>query len=421
MLEFDDEELPTSADIKVIGVGGGGGNALNTMISEGIKDVEFIAANTDLQALENNLADMKLQLGRNLTNGLGAGADPEIGRDSALEDQGKIAEALEGADMVFVTAGMGGGTGTGGAPVIANIARDVGALTVGVVTKPFQFEGSKRQRQATQGIKKLKDAVDTLVTIPNQRLLDISDEETTMLNAFKRADEVLLNAVQGISDLVTVSGLINVDFADVRTVMQSQGLALMGKGRSEGPSKAVEAAEQAVSSPLLEDVSIDGATGILINFTGAVDVKLQEINDAVSRIEESAHEDAHIIFGHTVDEELEDELQITVIATGFETSSEESTGGPSQGQAAGSGAPQQRRISATRDNQDEETFREGRSTNSPEPGQPSDEDDEKKRRARFASNSSSGSVEPATGGLTPSEEEEMDVPTFLRKKENKNS
>ena len=320
MLEFDDEDLGHAARIKVFGVGGGGGNAINTMITEGIRNVEFIAANTDVQALDNNLAPLKIQLGAGLTKGLGAGANPEIGRNSALEDQARISESLEGADMVFVTAGMGGGTGTGAAPVIANIAREAGALTVGVVTKPFQFEGRKRLRQAEEGIRSLATAVDTLIIIPNQRLLAISGDQTTILDAFKTADEVLLHAVQGISDLITVPGLINVDFADVCTIMNSKGLALMGTGQASGPSRAIDAAEMAISSPLLEDVSIEGATGILVNLTGGLDVTLAEVNESISLIEQAAHEDANIIFGNVIDESLRDEVKITVIATGFDHS-----------------------------------------------------------------------------------------------------
>ena len=318
MLVFDETELPQTARIKVIGVGGGGGNAINTMISEGIRNVDFVAANTDIQALENNLAGTKIQLGAGLTKGLGAGANPDVGRSSALEDQARIAECLQQSDMVFVTAGMGGGTGTGAAPVIANIAREQGALTVGVVTKPFQFEGRRRLRQAEEGIRNLANAVDTLIIIPNQRLLAISGDHTTILEAFKKADEVLLHAVQGISDLITVPGLINVDFADVRTIMNGKGLALMGTGAASGPSRALEAAETAISSPLLEDVSIEGATGILVNLTGGLDVTLSELNEALSLIEQAAHEDAQIIFGNVIDESLRDEVKITVIATGFD-------------------------------------------------------------------------------------------------------
>jgi len=307
------------AKIKVVGVGGGGGNALNTMILAGLTGVDFIAANTDCQALQHNRAATKIQLGAMVTKGLGAGANPEIGRQAALEDREKIAAALEGADMVFVTAGMGGGTGTGGAPIIADIARGVGALTVGVVTKPFMFEGKRRLKQADHGIAELKNAVDTLITIPNQRLLAVADEKTTLLDTFKKADEVLLNAVQGISDLITIPGLINVDFADVRTIMSNMGVALMGTGTATGETRALVAARAAVESPLLEDVQIDGATGILINITGGGNMTLVEVNQACSLIQEAAHEDANIIFGSVIDDAMVDRLKITVIATGFTT------------------------------------------------------------------------------------------------------
>ncbi|HYR18321.1 MAG TPA: cell division protein FtsZ [Myxococcales bacterium] len=314
---MDEFETDLGAKIKVIGVGGGGGNALNTMILAGLTGVDFIAANTDCQALQNNRAHTKIQLGAQVTKGLGAGANPEIGRQAALEDKARILAALEGADMVFVTAGMGGGTGTGGAPVIAELARSVGALTVGVVTKPFLFEGKRRLKQAESGLAELKNAVDTLITIPNQRLLAIADEKTTLLDTFKKADEVLLNAVQGISDLITIPGLINVDFADVRTIMSSMGVALMGTGTASGEGRALAAARQAVESPLLEDVQIDGATGILINITGGPDMTLVEVNQACSLIQEAAHEDANIIFGSVISDEMGDKLKITVIATGF--------------------------------------------------------------------------------------------------------
>jgi cell division protein FtsZ len=314
---MDEFESELGAKIKVIGVGGGGGNALNTMILAGLTGVDFIAANTDCQALQNNRAPTKIQVGAQVTKGLGAGANPEIGRQAALEDKARILAALEGADMVFVTAGMGGGTGTGGAPVIADLARSVGALTVGVVTKPFLFEGKRRLKQAESGLAELKNAVDTLITIPNQRLLAIADEKTTLLDTFKKADEVLLNAVQGISDLITIPGLINVDFADVRTIMSSMGVALMGTGTAAGEGRALLAARQAVESPLLEDVQIDGATGILINITGGPDMTLVEVNQACSLIQEAAHEDANIIFGSVISDEMADKLKITVIATGF--------------------------------------------------------------------------------------------------------
>ncbi|MCA1828695.1 MAG: cell division protein FtsZ [Myxococcales bacterium] len=310
-------EPDLGAKIKVVGVGGGGGNALNTMIMAGLTGVDFIAANTDCQALHHNRASGKIQLGAQVTKGLGAGANPEIGRQAALEDRDRILAALEGADMVFVTAGMGGGTGTGGAPIIADLARSVGALTVGVVTKPFVFEGKRRLKQAEHGISELKGAVDTLITIPNQRLLAVADQNTTLLDTFKKADEVLLNAVQGISDLITIPGLINVDFADVRTIMSNMGVALMGTGSATGPERALIAAKMAIESPLLEDVQIDGATGILINITGGGNMTLVEVNQACSLIQEAAHEDANIIFGSVIDDEMGDEIKITVIATGF--------------------------------------------------------------------------------------------------------
>ncbi len=316
LLEFDDNH--NHARIKVIGVGGGGGNAINTMITCRLEGVDFVAANTDLQALESNQAQIKIPLGNRLTKGLGAGANPEIGRNAAMEDRDRIAEVLQGADMVFVTAGMGGGTGTGAAPVIAEVARELGALTVGVVTKPFGFEGKKRRRHAEEGILNLARAVDTLITIPNERLLSVAGQKTTMLDAFRKADDVLLNAVQGISDLITIPGLINVDFADVKTIMSSMGRALMGTGRACGERRAIEAAQQAISSPLLEDVSITGATGILINITGGPDLTLFEVNEASSLIQEAAHEDANIIFGSVIDSNIVDEVRITVIATGFD-------------------------------------------------------------------------------------------------------
>jgi cell division protein FtsZ len=318
LLEFD-EQPANQPKIKVIGVGGGGGNAINTMIESRLDGVEFIAANTDIQALDANQAPMKITLGgSSLTRGLGAGANPEVGRNAALEDITKLTEYLQNADMVFVTAGMGGGTGTGAAPIIAQVARECGALTVGVVTKPFGFEGRKRRRQAEEGIAQLAASVDTLITIPNDRLLSIAGQKTTMLDAFRKADEVLLNAVQGISDLITVSGLINVDFADVRTIMKEMGRALMGTGRAVGERRAIEAAQQAISSPLLEDVSITGATGILINITGGPDLTLFEVNEAATLIQEAAHEDANIIFGSVIDASFVDEVRITVIATGFD-------------------------------------------------------------------------------------------------------
>ncbi|MCA9543905.1 MAG: cell division protein FtsZ, partial [Myxococcales bacterium] len=306
----------SGAKLKVIGVGGGGGNAVATMLTSGLKGVDFIVANTDAQALEHSGAPIKLQIGGGLTKGLGAGANPDVGRDAALEDQRLIGEALGGADMVFVTAGMGGGTGTGAAPVIARAAREQGALTVGVVTRPFNFEGKARRRRADAGIEALAAEVDTLVVIPNQRLLAISDGQTTMLDAFKLADQVLFDAVMGISDLITNHGMINVDFADVRTIMANQGMALMGTGRASGPNRALEAAQEAISSPLLDNVSIQGARGILINFTGGTDLRMAEIEEAASLVEDAAHEDVNLIFGTVIDETMSDEIKITVIATG---------------------------------------------------------------------------------------------------------
>lgn len=317
MFEFAEDNALQGAKIKVIGVGGSGGNAINTMIRMGLSGVEFIAANTDKQALEASLASTKVQLGAELTKGLGAGSNPEVGRGAAMEDYAKISELLSGADMVFVTAGMGGGTGTGAAPVIAKIAKEVGALTVGVVTKPFMFEGKKRMKQANQGLSNLRDNVDSLITIPNNRLLNIAGESLSMLETFKKADEVLLNAVQGISDLINHTGLINSDFADVKTIMQNKGLALMGIGVATGDRRAVEAATAAISSPLLEDVSINGATGIIINITGGSNLKIHEVNEATTLIMEAAHEDAEIIFGTVIDENMKDAVKVTVIATGL--------------------------------------------------------------------------------------------------------
>jgi cell division protein FtsZ len=315
---FEIEQLASQgAKIKVVGVGGSGCNAVNTMIKMGLEGVEFITANTDRQALDASLAGTKLAIGQELTKGLGAGANPEIGRKAALEDYAKISEILAGADMVFITAGMGGGTGTGAAPVFAKIAKEIGALTVGVVTKPFIFEGKKRMKHAQQGISMLRENVDSLIMIPNQRLLAVAGATLSMIDAFKRADEVLLNAVQGISDLINNTGLINSDFADVRTIMQNKGLALMGIGHGEGEHRAVEAATNAISSPLLEDVSIEGATGIIINITGSSSLSISEVNEATTLIMEAAHEDAEIIFGTVIDESLKDQVKVTVIATGL--------------------------------------------------------------------------------------------------------
>ena len=316
MLEFvENNEL--TAKIKVIGIGGGGGNAVNTMIAAGLSGADFIAANTDAQALKANASSIKIQLGEQITRGLGAGANPEVGKKSALEDREKIREILEGSDMVFITAGLGGGTGTGAAPVIAQIAKEVGALTVAVVTKPFIFEGNRRMKQADEGLRELKAVVDTVITIPNQRLLAVAGKSTSMLDAFKKVDEVLLQAVKGISDLINVHGLINVDFADVKTIMSEMGMALMGTGMAEGENKALEAAQKAISSPLLEDIKIEGARGLLINVAGGKDMSIFEVNEAAEKIKSEAHPDANIIFGAVIDDTLGDKMMVTVIATGL--------------------------------------------------------------------------------------------------------
>jgi cell division protein FtsZ len=317
-IEFADEQAQYEARIKVVGVGGSGGNAVNTMINFGLEGVEFIVVNTDAQALNSNAAPTKLPIGQNITRGLGAGADAEKGRKAALEDVQRIKELINGADMVFVTAGMGGGTGTGAAPVIAQIAREEGALTVGVVTKPFLFEGRQRARRAEIGLAMLSEQVDTLITIPNQKLLLLGDDDLTFIDACRKADEVLFQAVKGISDLITQNGIVNVDFADVKTVMSSMGRALMGTGVAKGQNRARLAAEMAVTSPLLDDISVEGATGVLINIVGGPDLKMKEIQEAASLVQEQAHEDANIIFGASIDETLGENVKVTVIATGFD-------------------------------------------------------------------------------------------------------
>ncbi|HTK89865.1 MAG TPA: cell division protein FtsZ [Verrucomicrobiae bacterium] len=315
MFAMDDER--EVAKIKVIGLGGGGSNAVNRMMAAKFTGVDFIVANTDLQALRSSPAPQKIQLGARLTSGLGAGSNPEVGRNAAQEDKDTIKSMLEGADMVFVTAGLGGGTGTGAAPVVAAIAKDLGILTVAVVTKPFHFEGRRRQQQAESGMSDLRNVVDTLITIPNQRLLAVVDRGTPLMEAFKVADTVLLQAVQGISDLILVPGLINLDFADVRTIMSGMGMALMGAGTGKGQNRALDAAQKAVASPLLDETSIEGARGILINFTGGPDMAIHEVEEAAKIVQEAAHEEANIIFGAVIDDSLQDEVRITVIATGF--------------------------------------------------------------------------------------------------------
>ncbi|KJS19252.1 MAG: cell division protein FtsZ [Clostridiaceae bacterium BRH_c20a] len=316
MLEFD-VDIHQFAQIKVIGVGGGGSNAINRMIAAGLKGVEFIAVNTDAQALYLSQAEIKIQIGTKLTRGLGAGANPEIGKNAAEESRDELVKALKGADMVFVTAGMGGGTGTGAAPVVAEIAKEIGALTVGVVTKPFTFEGKKRSQQAVTGAGNLKEKVDTLITIPNDRLLQVVDKNTSINEAFRIADDVLRQGVQGISDLIAVPGLINLDFADVKTIMHNTGSALMGIGTAKGENRAVSAARNAISSPLLE-TSIEGAKGVLLNITGGAGLSLFEVNEAAEIIADAADPEANIIFGAVIDENLQEEIRVTVIATGFD-------------------------------------------------------------------------------------------------------
>ena len=362
---FELEEERQAAKIKVIGLGGGGSNAVNRMIGAQFTGVEFAVANTDLQALRASPAVVKLQLGARLTAGLGAGSDPEIGKNAALEDRERIQKVIEGADMVFVTAGLGGGTGTGSAPVVAAVAKELGILTVAVVTKPFTFEGRKRALQAEAGMAELRAVVDTLIAIPNQRLLAVVDRGTPLLEAFKVADTVLLQAVQGISDLILVPGLINLDFADVRTIMSGMGMALMGAGVGRGEHRAIDAAQKAVASPLLDDTSIEGAKGILINFTGGSDLSIHEVEEAARIVQEAAHEEANIIFGAVIDPTLEDEVRITVIATGFAERKEVAGPGPKVVEIAkgprGTAQPSKewrRRISEVRGDADTASYEE---------------------------------------------------------------
>jgi len=314
--EFD-EKMDQGAKIKVIGVGGGGSNAVNTMISARVEGIEFIVANTDAQALRFSQAPMRVQLGTKLTKGLGAGANPEVGREAAREDRARLAELLQGADMVFIATGLGGGTGTGAAPVIAEVAREIGALTVAVVTKPFSFEGNQRMRKAEEGVEELKKVVDSLILIPNDRLSGLAGKTMGILDAFKPADDVLRQAVQGISDLITTHGMINVDFADVQAAMSERGMAMMGIGRAEGENRACEAARQAISSPLLEDIDISGAKGVLVNISGSSSMTMDDYQEVANIIHEKVHEDANIFIGLVINEELGDRIQVTAIATGF--------------------------------------------------------------------------------------------------------
>jgi cell division protein FtsZ len=403
LLEFEDAgEL--KARIRVIGVGGAGGNALDTMIRSGLGGCEFIVANTDAQALQHKLAPVKVQLGVGVTRGLGCGANPERGRAAAMEDRDRLRGLLEGSDMVFVTAGMGGGTGTGAAPIIAEVARELGALTVGVVTKPFPFEGRQRQRHAERGLEELHRVVDTLITIPNQRLLALAGKDTPMMDSFHLADEVLLNAVRGISDLITVHGLINLDFADVRTIMNEMGLALMGTGLGVGENRAKDAAYAAISSPLLEDVSIDGARGVLINITGGPDMTLWEVNEASSLVQEAAHEDANIIFGAVIDENAAPgEIRVTVIATGLD--GERLHIGDRDGVQASDRGGDRASVSELRPLR--------REAPAPAEAPPAVA---RETAAPAADPHPPRSTEPADDGFVSPFEDELDVPTFLRRR-----
>jgi cell division protein FtsZ len=393
MIEFVDAS--GGARIKVVGVGGAGGNAVNTMIAAGLPGVDFIAANTDAQAIRANLSPVKMQLGEKLTRGLGAGGNPEIGKRAAQEDIERLREVLEGADMIFITAGMGGGTGTGAAPVVAKVAKELGSLTVGVVTKPFVFEGKRRMKQAEDGMRELKNAVDTLICIPNQRLLSVAGRNSSILETFKKADDVLFQAVRGISDLITVHGLINLDFADVRAIMCEMGMAMMGAAVAQGENRAVEAAQKAISSPLLEDVSIEGARGVLINITGGPDLSLHEVNEAASLVQEEADDDANIIFGAVIDESMGDEVRITVIATGFgESADERSARAPaSDGRSQATTTPDGRRIRRL--------------------GQVSEDDLDVPTWQRRRQDP--GASPPRAAAAEEVVEEDYDVPTFLRR------
>lgn len=379
------EENRCDAVIKVFGMGGGGGNAINTMIEEGLKGVEFLAANTDAQALSRNLAPLKIQLGASLTKGLGAGANPDVGRQAALEDRDLLREALQGADMVFLTAGLGGGTGTGGAPVLAEVAREVGALTVAVVTRPFSFEGATRRRQAETGLKELRGIVDTLIVVPNEKLLLIAGKEMRFVEAFRKVDEVLYQAVRGISELVTNPGYINLDFADVKAIMSSSGVALMGTGAASGQNRAMAAAEKAISSPLLEDVSIRGARGVLINITAGPSLCLNEVNEAASLVQEEADDEANIIFGTVIDEAMGEELKVTVIATGFESNVVESIWK----------TPRRTIKLVGREDLEKPTFLRASQQREPEPMEP---------------------LAPVEKGSDEEGPEEFEIPTFLRRR-----
>ncbi len=391
-----DENKAIGAHIKVIGVGGGGSNAVNRMISSNLQGVDFIVANTDGQALKSSRAPLKLQIGAKLTKGLGAGSNPDVGRQAALEDSEKILEALQGADMVFITAGLGGGTGTGAVPIIASLASELGALVVAVVTKPFGFEGKKRREQAEQGLRELHESVDTVICIPNEKLLNSVDRAMPLGAAFLFADDVLRQAVQGISDLITIPGEINLDFADVRSIMSGMGMALMGTGIAQGPNRAVEAAQRAISSPLLEDATIDGARGILINITGGTDMTLHEVAEASSLVQRSADPEANIIFGTVIDKAMTEEIKITVIATGFNREAARPTDDPLPARTAG------QRSAMVVDP-------------TPFPMRTSRELDQPAFLRRPLVSPSSGAKQDGPGIGFPSGTEDLDVPAFLRK------
>jgi cell division protein FtsZ len=423
-IEFADETQEYQARIKVVGVGGSGGNAVNTMINFGLEGVEFIVVNTDAQALNASSAPTKINIGTNVTRGLGAGADPDRGRKAALEDVQRIKELISGADMVFVTAGMGGGTGTGAAPIIAQLAREEGALTVGVVTKPFLFEGRQRARRAEVGLAMLTEHVDTLITIPNQKLLLLGDDELTFIDACRKADEVLYQAVKGISDLITQNGIVNVDFADVKTVMSQMGRALMGTGVAKGQNRARMAAEMAVASPLLDDISVEGATGVLINIVGGPDLKMREIQEAASLIQEQAHEDANIIFGASIDESLGENVKVTVIATGFDADAHQAA--QEHGAAQRTSLIPQTIPSAT---PQRTSYSQPTATQSMRPAAPSMEQipSISTRRVQHAQEVRAAAAQPASrapvqreqraasGDPFPNFDSEWDVPAFQRK------
>src|SRR5579859_2639080 len=388
IFELEESGVPQNAKMKVAGVGGGGGNAVNRMIDERLLGVEFISVNTDAQALRMSKSDIKIQIGRKLTRGLGAGARPEIGRQAVEENKDEVAQALQGADMVFVTCGMGGGTGTGAAPIVAQLAREAGALTVGIVTKPFLFEGRRRMRQAETGIAEMRKNVDTMIVVPNERLLAVVGKGIPFQDALKKADEVLLHATQGISSLISVTGIVNVDFADVRTVMQNGGSALMGTGTGRGENRALEAAQQAISSPLLDNIQINGATGVLINITGGEDLTLGEVNLISEAIHDAAGEDAEIIFGAVNDPAMQGEVRITVIATGFDragVAGEAAAAAAAGGRAAPGVLP----------------FRASRPTPVPPPGYAKPAEVQPKR--------------PPSAPTSSPEVNEMEIPTFIRR------